>query len=191
MAINICNSVITRVFNEGPYTSLKMMEVIVSTLELSPGDILVAPELLRAYPREAVTETNFRIPPISTIWKSETGRCTSFAVKVAEELNGSLADGTSFAFRYFDARGHRVARCENTNILVDSLSEDGAQVLLPGQNWVNCNGDRGRWKIIDGISKYETRDGVPLVLDCISAADGLSSCMVDVAQKAQLVCLFR
>lgn len=64
---------------------------------------------------------------------STTGTCTVLAIRVASALdreNPGLYD-----FRMYDVGNHKICRCLNTYIIIDSNSRHGAIVKAPGEEW--------------------------------------------------------
>ena len=130
------------VFTAGPFTSFNMIKAISSMLGIGLKDILADPKRLKDFSRNSVTKDNISSRPLYSTWASDTGRCTSFAIKVATQLERK--DSARYSFKYYDVRKHRIARCERTGVLIDSSSPSGAVVLRNGEEWTNLEGLRGR-----------------------------------------------
>lgn len=114
---------------------------------LTYEEVLANPEKLAKFNRELITEENINESPLFLTWSSLTGRCTSFAVKVIEILN--TRHPGMFDFKFYDVGRHRVARCQNTGVLIDSSSNVGAVVLKEDENWTSLEGISGRWNYIN------------------------------------------
>ena len=155
--ISTANDAWCQVFDGGPYTSLKMLEYLKNKNEpaLSYDQFVEDREVLRQVSREKI-ETDEMEGGLRILWASETGRCTSFAVKVIDILE-QQHPGT-FDFAIYDLKGHRIARCRNTGALIDSSSIHGAFELKEGE-WKSFEDSEKRWKWISGKSKFEAKLG--------------------------------
>lgn len=65
------------------------------------------------------------------------GRCTTFAIQVARHLEdgqdgGSIQGIPKLDFEYHDVGRHRLARCKNTGLVIDSSLGKGITTLAPG-----------------------------------------------------------
>ncbi|KAI1381936.1 hypothetical protein F4677DRAFT_10231 [Hypoxylon crocopeplum] len=97
-----------------------------------------------------------------------------------------------FSFRYYDVGRHRVARCKNTGVFIDSSSEVGAVYLKESEEWAAISGLTGRWIYSNGILTYERnpKHGIKSASP-ITAERAIGTCLKEVAKDATLVCLFR
>ncbi|KAK0713276.1 hypothetical protein B0T26DRAFT_753402 [Lasiosphaeria miniovina] len=123
---NICDNQWRKAFVEGPHTSFKMVEAMRDVMGLTYQDILTHPERLAAFQEDSVQEED--IYPggrYYDTWGSLTGRCTSFAIKVVSNLEDQYPG--YFHFGYFNIGPHRLGRCDKTQILIDSTSNNGVK----------------------------------------------------------------
>ncbi len=66
----------------------------------------------------------------------------------------------AYDFKYYDLKGHRVARCARSGILIDSSSSKGAiQLGVEGGEWFTFDEVWPRWKWLNDTSKFEATDG--------------------------------
>ncbi|KAI1213335.1 uncharacterized protein F4807DRAFT_261079 [Annulohypoxylon truncatum] len=157
---------------------------------IKPSRYPCQPAKLKKFDQNSVTEEDLSKAPFSSTWSSATGRCTSFALKAAALLDARFPD--LFRFQYYDIGRHRVARCANTGVLIDSSSVAGAVILKERQEWISIHGLTGRWKYADGVLIYERspkhgkKSAVP-----IAPEKALGTCLKEVAKDATLICLFR
>ncbi|KAI1138403.1 hypothetical protein F5Y05DRAFT_38354 [Hypoxylon sp. FL0543] len=189
--IDIATEVWKQTFQNGPYSSFHMLDVIANSLGLSYRDILTSPEKLKRFKHTSVTQENLYEPPFLSTWSRDTGRCTSFALKVAHRLEAEYPN--RYSFQYYDVGRHRVARCKNTGILIDSSSRFGSAALLNESNeWSEISGLSGRWKYTNGVLAYERNEksGIRRASP-ITAARAMGACLQEVANDVSLVCLFR
>ncbi|KAI6093232.1 hypothetical protein F4821DRAFT_276814 [Hypoxylon rubiginosum] len=187
-AVDIATERWREVFNGGPYSSFTMANAIMHKLELSYRDALTSPRALRAFSPQTVTREDLFQPPFLTTWFDSTGRCTSFALKVAYHLE--VEHPSLYSFEYFGIGKHRVAHCKNTGVLIDSSSTSGATVLNESDEWTELKGLTGHWKYIDNKLIYE-RDEHIRTATSITAEKALAVCLKEVVNKPILVCLFR
>jgi hypothetical protein len=141
-------------FNDTPYTNFFQIEYLVKTAGASWQDILIDPKILaKRVGKDAIA--NDKSPLFNHTWAS-AGRCTSFAVRVARQLQEHLEkpNGEPFDFKFYDLKRHRVARCAKTGVLIDSSSSVGILVLKEGE-WATIDGEQMKWKWIAGKSKFE------------------------------------
>ncbi|KAI2618903.1 hypothetical protein GGR54DRAFT_640445 [Hypoxylon sp. NC1633] len=188
--LRIATEVFKDVFNSGSYSSLGMISAIAINLGLSERDILEKPENLKGFDQNSITQENLYQSPISSTWSLKTGRCTSFALKVVHQLESQHPE--LFNFKYFDLKGHRVARCQRTGILIDSSSGIGAVILNESQDWSTITGLTGKWMFYNDVLTYERspQQGIKRSSP-ITAEKAIGTCLGEVAKKAILVCLFR
>ncbi|KAL7628311.1 hypothetical protein AAE478_002511 [Parahypoxylon ruwenzoriense] len=177
-------------FTNGPYTSLKMVEYLLRRARCeNPYDMLIAdPRLLRTISVQDIEADDMNGGLYST-WASRTGRCTSFAVKVSTLLQNRYPN--VFQFSIYDLKGHRVARCRKTGVLIDSSSKHGAFILKEGE-WKSFEDSDACWKWFSGKSKFETSKGPrKLSSDILSPKRSMAVCLSEVAAKSTCICLFR
>lgn len=143
-------------FNKGPYTNFRMVEFLATKIaRLKYADFLSNPKRLRKIDQKKLEKhTDF---PFNALWNTKTGRCTAFALSTVDDLERSY--NHNWDFKFYKLGNHRLARCENTEVLIDSSSVPGAIVLKEGE-WERLE-DQG-WKYIRGKSKFE-RKGVLVV----------------------------
>lgn len=141
-----------QVFEGGPYTSLKMLQYLLRKARVSAQEFVNDPKLLTTVRSQDIAHDDLYNSSLYESWASKTGRCTSFAIKVCALLQQQYPD--VFKFQIYDLKGHRVARCVNTGILIDSSSMAGALRLDEGE-WLSTEGSDARWKWLKGKSKFE------------------------------------
>lgn len=194
-------------FNEGPHTSFGMVKALMDylretrKLDVTYRTLLDNREvLLQAFADGDPVKGNIEGHPWVGTWSGKAGRCTSFAVKVARALEAEYP--TVFNFQYFDVHMHRVARCEKTQILIDSASDDGVKRMPPnpstdGTHWQDASRHTKYKYRADGYSVYEAKESGEgnAITRCpaypISPAEAMSTCLREVAKKMVLVCSFR
>ena len=142
------------VFHNNAYTNFTQIDYLMGKAGVTFDAILRKPELLSQKVDKSVIASDMSYQNMLT-WSS-SGRCTSFAVAVARRLEAQYSTG--FNFKYHDLKGHRVARCANTGILIDSSSPYGAIKLEQGQ-WFSWEDTRPSWKWKNDISKFQANDG--------------------------------
>jgi len=187
-------------FIEGPQTSFGMVRALMEYLEVNYETLLTNPEvLLGAFKTKRPLIDNIEDERWAKTWRNP-GRCTSFAVKIARALEEK--DPNTFKFRYFDLGRHRVARCERTEILIDSTSNKGARRMSStagtgDADWAD-EYRRGRYKYhSDGFSIFEGNESdgtgpeVRKEVYPICPAEAMSTCLEEIAQNAVLICVFR
>jgi hypothetical protein len=153
-----------RIFNGGPYTALAMLRYILNAAGATP-DKLVANINVVAKVTEKQIKGKHDINKMQEIWARNTGRCTSFAVKAVSSLESK---STKYKFEIYDLQGHRVARCRNTGVVIDSSSRipGGAFVLLEG-GWARFEKTDASWKFKSSESKFESQGNAQgLVVSC-------------------------
>ena len=157
------------VFSGGPYTGLKMLEYLIQKGGKSPKTFLQKPktELSTVMANPA----NHSIRDMEPTWKGRTGRCTSLAVKVVDGLAAKKANGALvYNWCIYDLGRHRIARCLNTGVVIDSSSTIvGGAFLLPEGQWQRFDKTDASWKFKSGSkSKFESQgnaDGA--VVSCV------------------------
>ncbi|KAK4215440.1 hypothetical protein QBC37DRAFT_398710 [Rhypophila decipiens] len=191
-AYNHCTDEWIRAYNQGPFTSFKMVEVILGVLKLEARDILRDPTQLSVFQGRRVNEEKLWTTYLDT-WAKSTGRCTSFAIRVAEELRTQYPDD-GFHFEFFNLGRHRVARCRRYGFVIDSESPKGIDILRDHQDWISTpDQERGRWRFYENHSVFEARTNPRDRYDVhpIPAAAALGICLEEVANHGVLVCVFR
>ncbi|KAG6368218.1 hypothetical protein INS49_002419 [Diaporthe citri] len=131
-----------------------------------------------------------------------TGRCTSFALNCVRDLErlkpvGPAGEGY-WDFKFYDLKGHRVARCEKTGVLIDSSSKRGAFVLDEGP-WTSLDAeDDQQWRFLKGESKFLVERGnrrkTSADFGPISPDLCMTTCLREIAQDKRynnILCLFR
>lgn len=155
------NVVWKQVFEEGPYTALVMIDYLRYKANIAGwNEVLklgVKQKTLVALSQMAdKREAMMKDPDLNRIWAGQTGRCTSFAVKVISLLERQSPG--IFNFNIYDIGHHRVARCHKTGILIDSSSKVGAFPLPEGKK-VRIEASDASWKWTNGKSKFEKVEG--------------------------------
>ncbi|KAK3313592.1 hypothetical protein B0H66DRAFT_356907 [Apodospora peruviana] len=191
-----CTEYWKEAFNEGPHTSFTMIELMRSLSRISYTDLLQKRKLKLLH-----GVTNLDRSPYDMAWAYRTGRCTSFAIKVARRLENDHPE--QFCFRYYDLGAHRIARCDITGIVIDSESVTGARYLTENEGWdlTPENGSRGRLKYVAsprGHSKFQEKSGdarrnklKTVSINPISPRKALEICLRQAAERISLVCAFR
>lgn len=141
------------VFVSGPYSNLLQADYLVDKSKSSWNNVLSDPTILQSI-KEGNLMADQTTSFIRTWWVA--GRCTSFAIRIVRLLQE--VSSPSFDFKFYDLKGHRVARCAKTGILIDSSSAKGILVLEDGGEWVTLeDGERSpKWKWSNGESKFKT-----------------------------------
>lgn len=159
----MANAAWRQVYEEGPYTGVIMIDHLRQRAGIANWNQVLKEGYSKNKGLKGLSSVSARRDELmkdaqlKKIWKGQTGRCTSFAVKVIDLLDKS-SPGT-FKFRIYDIGRHRVARCEKTGVLIDSSSQNGAFVLREGE-WARHEGSEASWKWIKGKSKFERVEGV-------------------------------
>jgi len=185
-----------RVYCEDPHTSFPMIDDLMFRLAISYKDLLKNPGILvqkleGGQPLDLDYRDLARRP----------GRCTSFAIKVAMELEAKHPE--TFKFQYFHLgrsgsqsgrSGHRLARCMNTGVLIDSTSDRGVTIMEEGGDWIDSY--QGRLKYFDGHSLYEGTErhdetNEPTTSEPVSPEQAMEICLREIAKRKCLVCSFR
>jgi len=203
--MKVSNEQWQEVYVQDPHTSFNMINDLMEVSGVDIEALFEDSDILRekAFPDSDPDPELFNTildGSWTTKCRDEAGRCTSFAVKIAHALEKE--HNTVFQFQYFDLGGHRVARCEKTAILIDSVSDEGAKIMLPNTSaniadWRD-SWRRGIYKLHpDGWSifkanepdesgKFPESKRMP-----IKDAQALSKCLFEVARYKSLVCAFR
>ena len=85
----------------------------------------------------------FDSPRESDEISSRPGRCTSFAIQTVKDFVTPGYHRGTYNFHFYELGFHRVARCKNTGIMIDSSSSQGAFILR-----------EGGWDTFTGIAKW-------------------------------------
>jgi hypothetical protein len=138
-----------------------MVQYILNAGGVKVEDFLTNPNLVKSACKSHV-DGKHTLKQMEPIWAYNTGRCTSFAVKGAAVITkGKPAAG--YDFKIYDLKGHRIARCPKTQVVIDSSSKlpNGA-FLLPENKWERFEETDASWKFNDGKSKFQA-DGKEVV----------------------------
>ncbi|KAK7403705.1 hypothetical protein QQX98_010508 [Neonectria punicea] len=138
-------------------------------------------------------------PPLK-LWASATGRCTSFCLKVShglEHLGGVHQD--TFRCGVFDINHHRLSRCVNTGIVIDSSSQDGAFVVPTTGEWITFKDSKLEYRFLGGLLSTNDKKANPKRHEhkikssnkTMSYIRAMSQCLVEIAASAPVVSLFR
>jgi hypothetical protein len=131
---NACQS-FQFLFNSTAFSNFEMVDYLLEKSNTSYDELWMKPTILG----ERVQEKHLRddgSEEYDYLIKSP-GRCTTFAISVAkmlEEEQSHHGDPESdgrlrFNFQYYDLGYHRLARCDNTGITIDSSARVGPVVL--------------------------------------------------------------
>ncbi len=193
-ALDVSQKQWRQVFTEGPFTSFGMVNALMQELRVTYEELLGSPQILHTR-LTALMDGKSLVSSIEdsqwvNTWSKKTGRCTSFAVKIAKTLEREYPD--TFDFQYFDLGRHRIARCASTGILIHSHSDKGAKIMDPTEHWSESD-NRGPFKYhTDGYSIHKgSGSGEKCRRDPVSPEHAISVCLQEVAQYMVLVCLFR
>lgn len=132
------------------YTSLPMVEYLRKTFGLSIGEILEAPKLLGTRFDKSAFNNREMQHSLRRFWLSQSGRCTTFAVKVAAALE--KVHPSVFKFEMYDVGRHRLARCSRTGVVIDSSQTPGAFLMSEGA--LLSDGEGRHWKYSSGKSGF-------------------------------------
>ncbi|KAI3390302.1 hypothetical protein diail_10371 [Diaporthe ilicicola] len=185
------------VFDEGPYTGVIMLDYlrvqagVRDWADVLRGGFTNKKGLLALAPAVARRAAIMRDPGLARIWAEQTGRCTSFAVKIITALE--KAAPKTYSFNIYDIGNHRVARCDKTGILIDSSAKNGA-FQLPEGEWVRIEGSDASWKWIKGKSKFERAAGSSGVKESrtiISKAEALATCLFELIEASSIPTVLR
>ncbi|KAF1933184.1 uncharacterized protein M421DRAFT_191364 [Didymella exigua CBS 183.55] len=148
----ITNDAWREVFDAQPYNSFFMVSWLLHLAGRSAEDLWQNPRILRRYP---VQEDDMDRDTIYAL-VSNGGRCTTFTIQVAQELEdrqdrGDLRGLQKFEWRYHDVGRHRIARCENTGLVIHSSSPQGFLTVPPGPAGMTLDLDTD-----DGVPRAET-----------------------------------
>lgn len=145
------------IFHQYAYTNFVQIEYLKDKAGVSWDDFLQNPRILSTRVTKDAILQDLSYDNVKT-WARSLGRCTSFAVAVVRRLEEILPG--CYDFKYYDLKGHRVARCARSGILIDSSSSKGAIDLGSARGeWFTFEDEYPRWKWMDGMSKFEATDG--------------------------------
>lgn len=162
-----CDAFWKRVFHEGPYTSLVMLDYVRQKVgykawePILQGGITNSKGLVALYPVQAKAQDIEKDPNLRVTWAGLTGRCTSFALKVVTLIESKYPG--KYHFIFYDVGHHRVARCRKTSILIDSSSFTHGAFKLQENDWTTIGDSEALWKWSDGKSKFERQHGAEIV----------------------------
>lgn len=142
-------------FNNGCYTSLVMLDFLITRRQLSYKEYLLDRSLVldktdsqeyrsrkkgknknnevarNEFPRTKAWLNQFPDSDFDNVVNNGTGRCTSFAIQNVTRLG--KAHGAHYEFDYYKLGVHHLARCRKSEIVIDSSSKKGAFLLKPGR----------------------------------------------------------
>ncbi|KAH9211070.1 hypothetical protein DL95DRAFT_465275 [Leptodontidium sp. 2 PMI_412] len=135
-----------------------MIEALFSVAGITPKEYLKDQGLLKKMVKDKGYIKNIARQIINarlTVF-AQSGRCTALAIAVAKLSHD--ADRKIFGFEHFDLGGHSLARCNNTENLIDSASPTGP-VIVQGhlRKTIKDDPQMRRWKCTEGSSKYIDR----------------------------------
>ncbi|KAK6339772.1 hypothetical protein TWF718_009166 [Orbilia javanica] len=178
-------------FDDGPYSNLIQAQYLVGKSGRTWEQILQSPRTLRTL----ITADDLSNDSSSTFkhtWAAAAGRCTAFCLRIVRKLQEY--DSPSFDFKIYDLRGHRVARCAKTGILIDSSSAVGVLVLRDGADWTMLEEEvnHPKWKWDGSESKFKTdAQGLKTSADALSFQAAMTQCLTEIRDKFEPLCLFR
>jgi hypothetical protein len=130
------DEVYQKVWNCGPYTSFHMVRYLITISRRAKGlrSFLKTPTILIDIPADRIME-DWNNGHLQHLYNGQTGLCTSFAIKVVQELKLKHKGGYDFSF--YDLGEHRLALCNKTNVVIDSsLRGAGTLVHSDRKTWV-------------------------------------------------------
>lgn len=150
-------------FSESPQTNLWMIDYLIQKAEITYDDFVKDPYILEKSIKtiEAKIRSD-ETDDVSTLL-SRPGRCTSFSIKTARDLQEQFPN--KFKFRFYDLGRHRLACCSETGLLIDSVSPEGAFHLEEdlgedlGKGKSKSFDNKNSWKYTSYESTYEETDG--------------------------------
>ena len=122
------------------------------------------------------------------------GRCTDFALRIANRLTRQFPDG--FEFEYFhvsrpNVSGHRLARCTKTGIVVDILSEIGVFTLWEDETKTITTDHTVSWKLLHDRLSITNWDCDEEIFKRVSHTEALAQDLYEVARYVPLIVHFR
>ncbi|KAK6524336.1 hypothetical protein TWF281_011244 [Arthrobotrys megalospora] len=182
----------TENFIDGPYSNLIQADYLVSKSGASWEQILKDPKILKTRITDSQLQDDNSLS-FKRTWATAAGRCTSFAVRIVRRLQEY--NSPSFDFKFYDLKGHRVARCALTGILIDSSSAVGVLVVKDGGEWVTLDeGEENnpKWKWDGSDSKFKTdRQGLKKSEGALTVQQCMTQCLSEVRDRFEPLCLFR
>ncbi|OBT66537.1 hypothetical protein VE03_03580 [Pseudogymnoascus sp. 23342-1-I1] len=187
--LQLANEEWYKTFEGGPYSTLKMIDFLLGKVGATYNDFVESPGTLKSIKKEDFDSETFT-GSLRPTWGSLTGRCTSFALKIISQLE-SIED-SNFVFSIYDLKGHRIARCRNTGIVLDSSSKNGA-FQLEESEWKRFEGTDAAWKWSNGTSKFDAgqNQGIKASLEIISSKQAIARCLLEVGARPVVLRLFR
>ncbi|KAM4066584.1 hypothetical protein HRG_000668 [Hirsutella rhossiliensis] len=153
-------------------------------------DLVKNPKVAKNISKQDIEKDDMNKAPFFDTWGSKTGRCTSFAVKITAEL--VKANPGVFDFKVYDLKGHRVARCIKTGVLIDSSSWVGAFILKEGEWKTFQDGaTTAKWKWVNNESKFKTDGKEKSSSTVITSREAMAICLTEVAERPIVLTLFR
>ena len=137
-------------FNSKPYTTLCMISYLLRKVDISHVDYLRQPDILQRRLEEygidyLLGHQNDDLEDLIAL----PGRCTSFALHVAQLVEGlpsrSPGEARPFNFLFYDFGHHRLAWCPTSKRLIDSSSLLGSPRMTEGE-WLNNTDAVRSWK---------------------------------------------
>ncbi|KAK4150845.1 hypothetical protein C8A00DRAFT_36535 [Chaetomidium leptoderma] len=181
------------IFAGGPYTGLKMLEYIMTEGHVTHQAFLTDAKRSIATVTTAIISKQ-DINKMAATWVFKTGRCTSLAVKAVYDLSRlDLKHKTTkqplFNFCIYDLGRHRIARCRNTGIVIDSSSSmPGGAFDLQEGTWQRFEETQASWKFKNSESKFESQGDVHGRVKSSSTAitpqAAMVQCLQEIAESA-------
>ncbi|KAI9776742.1 MAG: hypothetical protein M1839_009386 [Geoglossum umbratile] len=191
-ALGAANQAWMSAFHNGPYTSIKMIEYITGRFNFTYNNLITRPRDYRT--RANLITENGGDAYFRGTWAGNTGRCTSFAAKVVNNLERDYPGVFQFQFHHFG--GHRIAYCTRNRIVIDSGSLVGAFQLTPNQwksindgtvNWMVEDSGRLSWSRTNRLGQTTTHTSS----NPISRDRAMVLCLQEVAERAPCLVFFR
>lgn len=143
------------------YSSVQMVDYVAQLNKIDIQDVFKTPGILKQ--RFDLNTFNYQNmgKHLSNFSCQYSGRCTSFAFKIAKALEKYYYP--VFEFEFYDVGRHRLARCKNTGLVIDSSSEEGAFILPNGGKNTNEKGRVWTYSTQGSVWKNVNSAGKPLV----------------------------
>ncbi|KAJ4129180.1 hypothetical protein NW768_007715 [Fusarium equiseti] len=182
--------------NNGPYSSYQGIQLLLGVARKSVHDLVRDPKgTFAALNLDLITRVcGSGHPALQQTWNGDVGRCTDFALRIADRLTRRFPD--DFQFEHFhisrpNKQGHRLSRCAKTGIVVDILSDIGVFTLWEKETKIITTDHTVSWKLLNDKLSITYRGGVEEVFERVSQVEAQAQELHDVARFVPLVVHFR